>query len=66
MLGYDVAEAGNATEAIAILEADSTIRLVITDVDMPGGMDGIRVARYVRHRWPPIHLIAVSGKFKVH
>jgi DNA-binding response OmpR family regulator len=63
--GYEVTEAGNATEAIAILEADASIRLVITDVDMPGGMDGVRLARYIRHRWPPIQLIVVSGKFSV-
>lgn len=63
--GYQVAEAANATEAIAILEADTSIRLVITDVDMPGGMDGVRLARYIRHRWPPVQLVVISGKFKV-
>lgn len=63
--GYEVLEAANATEAIAVLEADNSIRLVVTDVDMPGGMDGVRLAQYVRHRWPAIQLIVVSGKFDV-
>ena len=63
--GYEVLEAANATEAIAILETDPRIALLVTDVDMPGGMDGVRLARYVRHRWPPIQLIVVSGKFNV-
>jgi CheY-like chemotaxis protein len=62
---YEVVEAANATEAIAILEVDTGIRLVITDVDMPGGMDGVRLARYVRERWPLIQIILVSGKYNV-
>jgi YesN/AraC family two-component response regulator len=61
--GYEVAEAAHAAEAITILEADSSIRVVITDVDMPGDMDGIRLAQYVRHRWPPVQLLVISGKF---
>src|SRR5690242_12786925 len=63
--GYDVAEAANAGEAIGVLENDRTIRLVVTDVDMPGGMDGIRLAHYVRDRWPPVQLIVISGKVGV-
>lgn len=63
--GYDVAEAANAGEAIRVLERDRAIRLVLTDVDMPGGMDGIRLAHYVRDRWPPVQLIVISGKVGV-
>ena len=63
--GYEVAEAANAGDAIKVLEADRTIRLVLTDVDMPGGMDGIRLAHYVRDRWPPMQLIVISGKVGV-
>jgi CheY-like chemotaxis protein len=61
-VGYEVTEAAHAGEAIALLEAHQDIRLVLTDVDMPGEMDGIRLAQYVRRRWPPIQLIVVSGK----
>ena len=63
--GYVVVEAANASDAIKLLEADHSIRLVMTDVDMPGGMDGIRLAHYVRDRWPPIQLIVISGKVGV-
>ncbi len=63
--GYEVLEAANAGDAIKSLEADRNIRLVLTDVDMPGGMDGIRLAHYVRDRWPPIQLIVISGKVGV-
>lgn len=63
--GYDVAEAANASEAIRVLEHDRMVQLVLTDVDMPGGMDGIRLAHYVRDRWPPVQLIVISGKVGV-
>ena len=63
--GYEVSEAANAGEAIRRLEADPDIRLILTDVDMPGGMDGIALAHYVRDRWPPVQLIVISGKVGV-
>lgn len=64
-LGFPVLEAGDAAEAIGLMEAATDIRLVITDVDMPGTMDGLRLAHYVRKRWPPVQLIVVSGKVGV-
>jgi CheY-like chemotaxis protein len=63
--GYFVIEAGNADEAISVLEARNDIRLVFTDVDMPGSMDGLKLAAYVRDRWPPIKLIITSGHVQV-
>ena len=60
-LGYAVLEAGNADEAIALLDRHPDIALVFTDVDMPGSMDGIRLAHAVRNRWPPVRLIVTSG-----
>jgi two-component system, response regulator PdtaR len=59
--GFKVYEANNADEAIRILEANSDIELVFTDVDMPGSMDGVRLAHYVRTRWPPVKIIVTSG-----
>jgi two-component system, response regulator PdtaR len=53
--------AGNADQAIAILESRTDIRIVLTDVDMPGSMDGLRLAEVVRDRWPPVQLVVVSG-----
>jgi CheY-like chemotaxis protein len=60
--GYAVIEASNADEAIRLLDRDSEVRVVVTDVDMPGSMDGIKLAHYVRGRWPPIQLLVISGK----
>jgi CheY-like chemotaxis protein len=59
--GYDAVEAANADEAIAILEARRDIHVVFTDIQMPGSMDGLKLARFVRARWPPIKIIATSG-----
>ena len=59
--GFLVFEAANADDAIAILEAHPEIRLVFTDIEMPGSMDGLKLARYVSLRWPPIRLILASG-----
>ncbi len=60
--GYDVIEARNADEAIAILEGRVDIAIVFTDVEMPGTMDGLKLARFIRNRWPPVHLIVASGR----
>ena len=59
--GFEVFEAANADAAIAILVANLTIRLMFTDIDMPGGMDGLKLAAAVRDRWPPIKIIVTSG-----
>ena len=63
--GFEVVEAANADEAISILEARNDIRIVFTDVHMPGSMDGLRLAHAVRDRWPPIKLIVTSGQMIV-
>ncbi|QDM15425.1 response regulator [Tardiphaga sp. vice352] len=63
--GFDIFEATNADEAIQMLERNSDIRLVFTDIDMPGSMNGLKLAATVRDRWPPIRIIATSGHFKV-
>jgi two-component system, response regulator PdtaR len=59
--GYVVYEAKDADEAIRQLELHSEIRFVFTDVNMPGSMDGLKLAHYVRKRWPPVKLIITSG-----
>lgn len=60
--GFDTIEASNADDAIAILEGSKDIRIVFTDVEMPGSMDGLKLARAIRNRWPPIELILTSGR----
>jgi CheY-like chemotaxis protein len=59
--GFEVVEAASADEAIVILEARLDIRVVFTDIQMPGSMDGVKLARFVRGRWPPIKIVVTSG-----
>jgi YesN/AraC family two-component response regulator len=63
--GFEVIQAANADEAIRILEYRSDIRVVFTDVEMPGSMDGLKLAHAVRNRWPPIKLVVTSGHVEV-
>ena len=60
--GYLVFEASSAAEAIAILERHPQIRVVFTDIQMPGDMDGLALAHYVRDRWPPTIIVVSSGR----
>lgn len=50
--GYRVLQAPDASRAIAILERESSIKVIVTDIDMPGDMDGLQLAHAVRNRWP--------------
>src|SRR5215212_6533516 len=59
--GFDAVEAADADEAISILESRGDIRVVFTDIQMPGSMDGLKLAQAVKHRWPPVHIIATSA-----
>jgi CheY-like chemotaxis protein len=59
--GFDVIEAASADEAIVILEDRLDITVVFTDIQMPGSMDGLKLAAAIRWRWPPIKIIATSG-----
>lgn len=61
--GFKAIEAGNADEAI--LEARPGIHVVFTDIEMPGSMDGLKLARFVKGRWPPIEIVATSGHVKI-
>jgi two-component sensor histidine kinase/CheY-like chemotaxis protein len=63
--GFTPLEAVNADEAIAILESRPDISLLFTDVQMPGSMDGLRLAHAVHNRWPHIKIILVSGQIVV-
>lgn len=61
--GFKVYEASNADTAIRILENTPDIRVLFTDIDMPGSMDGLKLAAAVRDRWPPIHIVVTSGHY---
>jgi CheY-like chemotaxis protein len=60
--GFEVVEAASADEAIRILESSSDIRVMFTDIQMPGSMDGLKLAHAVSNRWPPIKIIVTSGR----
>ncbi|MGD0143426.1 MAG: response regulator [Rhizomicrobium sp.] len=59
--GFVGVEACDADEAIGILESRRDIRAVLTDINMSGSMNGLKLAHAIRGRWPPIHLIVTSG-----
>ncbi len=62
--GFTAMEAADATQAVEILQSRTDISIVFTDIDMPGGIDGLRLAAAIRNRWPPIHVIITSGHTK--
>ena len=59
--GFEAVEARSADQAVEILQERKDIRIVFTDIDMPGSMNGMRLAAMVRDRWPPIEIIITSG-----
>jgi len=59
--GHEVISVSNADSAIEVL-VGSLIDVVLTDIDMPGSMDGLRLAAAVRSRWPPVQIVVMSGK----
>jgi two-component system, response regulator PdtaR len=60
--GFRVIEAINGDQALGLLEADSDVQLLFTDVRMPGKMNGLALAREVHDRWPHIGIMVVSGQ----
>ena len=63
--GFEPLEAINADEAIRILESRSDISVLFTDIQMPGSMDGLKLAHLTHTRWPHIKIILVSGQIAV-
>jgi CheY-like chemotaxis protein len=59
--GWRVLEAGNSIEAQAILNAGEDVEVLFTDIQMPGGMDGIELAKWVHQNYPGVHLVLTSG-----
>ena len=62
--GFNPVEAVNADQAISILESRSDISLLFTDIQMPGSIDGLKLAHAVHDRWPSVKIILVSGQVK--
>ncbi|TNM62064.1 response regulator [Aliirhizobium smilacinae] len=61
--GFDVLEAANADQALALLESETTVRALLTDIDMPGSMNGIKLANLTASRWPECRIIVISGRY---
>jgi two-component system, response regulator PdtaR len=64
--GYRVLEAGNADEALRFFETNADVRLLFTDVSMPGSMSGSDLAHQVAERWPATGIIMASGRPRPH
>jgi len=62
--GFVALEASDADEAVVLLEACTDICLVFTDINMPGTMDGLRLAHAVRDRWSTVKILVVSGQMR--
>jgi CheY-like chemotaxis protein len=60
--GFEVLESGTAAEALACFESDGPIHLMMTDIQLPGGMDGAQLAAEVRAQWPDVPMIFMSGR----
>lgn len=61
--GFSVLEAMNAEQALAMLEAQPAIRVVLTDIDMPGAMNGLSLANAAAEQWPDCRIIVISGRY---
>ena len=59
--GYEVVEATNTDEAIAILESRPDIRVVFSDIHMPDKANGLKLTHAIRDRWPDIYIIATGS-----
>jgi len=59
--GWTVIEATNADDALAVLRSGAQVRIVLSDVRMPGSIDGVGLARFVQSELPDIKIILASG-----
>jgi len=59
--GFDLLSAANADEALALLTSHDHIRVVFSDINMPGSQDGAALVRVTRARWPAIGIVLTSG-----
>ena len=62
--GFNPVEAVNADQAISISTSRSDISLLFTDIQLPGSVDGLKLAHAVHDRWPSVKIILVSGQVK--
>lgn len=63
--GFRTYEAGSADEAIVLMEHHEDIGVLFTDIDMPGTMDGLKLAEFVRGKWPSVAILITSGAIDI-
>jgi CheY-like chemotaxis protein len=63
--GLDVLEAADADEALNLLAGHPDVRILLTDVQMPGSMDGLHLVHHVRKNWPGVGLMLMSGNLNM-
>jgi CheY-like chemotaxis protein len=63
--GFEVVEAADADEALTAMEARDDIGVLFTDIEMPGRMNGLELARRVQHRRPRVRLLLTSGAVRI-
>jgi two-component system, response regulator PdtaR len=61
--GFEVLDAANADEALAILTRGAEVAALLTDVDMPGSMNGLALASRVYATWPDCRIVVISGRY---
>jgi CheY-like chemotaxis protein len=62
--GFTIVESGSAEEALAVLQTRSDVRVLFTDVNMPGALDGLGLARIVHERAPRVGILIGSGRIR--
>jgi CheY-like chemotaxis protein len=63
--GFEIIQAGTADEALRVLQSSIKIDLLVTDINMPGTLDGLQLARVVRANWPHIKIIIHSAQASI-
>ena len=62
--GFRVVEAENAAAALKVLKSRHNVRLLFTDIQMPGKLNGMDLAQEVHARWPDVLLVITSGQMR--
>jgi CheY-like chemotaxis protein len=62
--GFEVLEAADAEAALRVLEQSPEVSAMFTDINMPGDIDGLSLAKLVHERWPRIGVLVTSGKVR--
>lgn len=62
--GFTVIEAENADDALTILRSGTAVDAILTDIEMPGAIDGLQLAKIANAEFPNLGVVVVSGRVK--